>query len=169
MFFAESSLLLTILLFCSFTVFLENGEESQIKQSATCYVLFLFSVLFSFEYYSKYLVNPCKIKASLDYLWNERENTGNGIVIGTCLLPLSLLIHCVIIDPATNQTLLPYFDASISTSLVILVFWILGMFPILRIIPLLGRFIFSLAIVSYAFAIWTKGRFLCLARTKKFS
>lgn len=158
MFFAESSLLFIVLLSSSYYVFFGSILTSQIEKSCTTYVWFLLVVSFCFEYYSK-RVDNIKIQSSLGYLWNERKNIGNGIVIGTCLLPLSLLLHCVIIDPTTNNYLLPYFDASISTSLVILLFWILGIFPVFRIVPLLGRFILSLGIVSYSFAIWTKGTF----------
>ena len=155
MFWAESLLILSALVWSTYVIF--QVHDSTIAFSCMGYVWFLFSSFFLFEYLSSRR-SPLKLKQSLGVFWNERTNAGNGIVIGSCLVPLTLLVHTVIVSPSEDpRGLLPYFDASISTPLVILVFYSIGSLSHAKWLGSIAKYILSLSFVSYAFALWTKG------------
>lgn len=136
---------------------IDGGHTTYIKHACTGYVWLLFVSFLVFEIAIQ-RSSRHQVKCMLGILWNERQDAGNGIVIGSCLLPLSLLVHLVLFNPVHDPTtLLSYFDAIICSTLVILVFWITGFFSLLRIIPGPIRYLFSLLFISFSFAQWTGG------------
>ena len=133
----------------------DGGHTTLIKQECASYVWVLFLSFLAFELMIQRF-SQREAKSRLGMLWNERQDAGNGIVIGSCLLPLSLLVHLVLFDPVHDPTtLLSYFDSIICSTLVILLFWISGCFAILRNIPGPIRYLLSLLLLSFSFSQWT--------------
>lgn len=160
MFWGEFILCLLVLSWASIAI-INNGIGGVVQEyqnSCTAYVWVLFVLLSLFEVLSSKR-HPRKFKESLGIFWNERKGTENGIAIGSCLIPLSLLVHTVIVPPSSEDplSLLPYFDASISTPLVILTFYVLGFIPGMKWLGTVGKYILALSVVSYGFALWTNG------------